>query len=264
MSETEDLFGGDIIILNRIFLKLAAKHMHDMPTNTGANNFEFTENILDVANVLLDSRIAWLEMNNSTMRHMCASDLLVSIDHISYLYLVSLPPLDDTTKSFNFSNIHTLLANVPKTAVGVPCFSFQSGSICVPDEILSLVQPDIVPCIATEVNVRNLRMGASDVQTSKEDQVTLIGLSLANGTEISIPRTGSPVVIDFKHEESNHFESKSSCVFWDLKISSWSRRECFLIEDQSSMTNTLCQCFHLTNFGILMDYTSNADPFDEH
>ena len=95
MSETEELFGGDVIILNRIFMKLAAKHMNEMPTNTGANNFEFTENILDVANVLLDSRIAWREINNITVRHKCASDLLANIDHISYLCLVSLPPLDD-------------------------------------------------------------------------------------------------------------------------------------------------------------------------
>ena len=52
------------------------------------------------------------------------------------------------------------------------------------------------------------------------------------------------------------------CVYWNLKHFEWSNKGCFLNPYKSSEYETTCDCYHLTNFGIIMDFTGNADPFN--
>ena len=255
VSDTDYLFGGDVIIISQFLHKLAEKHIHDMPTNTEASNRKFTVNILEVVDVFLNASIAWNEINEDHVRHKCSSQLLSAIDHISYLYIISLPS-NDSIHFFKYRHLQVFLTYVPKQVEESICFKFESGSVCVPPEVVSDINLDSIPSVATEVNATYIRM------TGINNQTTLIGLSLANGKAVSIPRTESPIVIEFDHEERSLLEAKTVCSFWDLSTDSWSQRECFLAEEISSMNKTVCECYHLTNFGIIMDFTGGADPFD--
>ena len=48
-----------------------------------------------------------------------------------------------------------------------------------------------------------------------------------------------------------------TCVFWDVAQNSWSSDGCRLVS--TSDTATECQCQHLTNFAIIMDFNGNLD-----
>ena len=48
-----------------------------------------------------------------------------------------------------------------------------------------------------------------------------------------------------------------TCVFWDVAKNSWSSDGCRLVS--TSDTATECQCQHLTNFAIIMDFNGNLD-----
>jgi hypothetical protein len=52
-----------------------------------------------------------------------------------------------------------------------------------------------------------------------------------------------------------------ACVWWDPAIDSWSSSGC-VVSNTSSATETVCLCSHLTNFGIIFDYTGQADADD--
>ena len=45
-------------------------------------------------------------------------------------------------------------------------------------------------------------------------------------------------------------------------MNSWSGHGCIVSEDSSS-TKTICLCEHLTNFGIVFDYTGQAGANDQ-
>ena len=113
VGDTDYLFGGDVIIITGLLHKLAEKHITDMPTNTEACNRNFTSNILEVADVFLNASIAWNEINEDHVRHKCSSQLLSAIDHISYLYIISLPS-NDRIHSFKYNHLQILLKYVPK------------------------------------------------------------------------------------------------------------------------------------------------------
>ena len=53
-----------------------------------------------------------------------------------------------------------------------------------------------------------------------------------------------------------------SCVWWDEASLSWSGSGCSLSLEETDDTVTVCYCDHLTNFGIMFDYTGEAEPGD--
>ena len=44
-----------------------------------------------------------------------------------------------------------------------------------------------------------------------------------------------------------------------MSENSWSDRGCRLSTEETSSTQTVCLCKHLTNFGIIFDYKGQAD-----
>ena len=53
-----------------------------------------------------------------------------------------------------------------------------------------------------------------------------------------------------------------SCVWWDEASLTWSGSGCSLSLEETDDTVTVCYCDHLTNFGIMFDYTGEAEPGD--
>ena len=55
-----------------------------------------------------------------------------------------------------------------------------------------------------------------------------------------------------------------SCVFLDLSNYAWSEEGCRPNPELSSASTTVCDCNHLTNFGIILDWSGEALPYDRY
>ena len=64
-----------------------------------------------------------------------------------------------------------------------------------------------------------------------------------------------------KPKSSSKVQTPSSCVFLDLSNSGLSNAGCEIATDKSNSSMTTCQCRHLTNFGVILDFTDRA-PVD--
>ena len=92
---------------------------------------------------------------------------------------------------------------------------------------------------------------------------SVIGISLKKKVvyeENTVP--SAPVKISFKHKIIEGEECKLlriSCVAWDLEKEEWSSEGCYY-KPSPSLMESICECYHLTNFGIMFDFTGNSDP----
>ena len=59
-------------------------------------------------------------------------------------------------------------------------------------------------------------------------------------------------------------EASRYCVFWDYSLQAWSGEGCRVDWDTSSMLETVCQCDHLTNFGLLFDINGVLDDWSPY
>ena len=76
----------------------------------------------------------------------------------------------------------------------------------------------------------------------------IISASLGRGRHIELQK---PVTITLRHLETDpRLLRDPTCVFWDYEVHGWSDAGCQLIS--SNQTFSVCQCDHLTNFGLLM------------
>uniref|UniRef100_A0A8C7J4D7 CD97 antigen-like n=1 Tax=Oncorhynchus kisutch TaxID=8019 RepID=A0A8C7J4D7_ONCKI len=68
-----------------------------------------------------------------------------------------------------------------------------------------------------------------------------------------------PVTFTFSHLKESD-EGNYTCVYWDeLGEGTWSDRGCFLV--QSNATHTVCSCYHLSSFAVLMALYEFKDTF---
>ncbi len=83
----------------------------------------------------------------------------------------------------------------------------------------------------------------------------VISASLGHGRHIQLP---SPVQITLGHLDKNFTDP--ICAFWDYELNGWSDAGCRSVtnDDVTRDDNdvTICECDHLTNFGLLMRPTS--------
>ncbi|XP_032454612.1 latrophilin Cirl isoform X6 [Nasonia vitripennis] len=90
------------------------------------------------------------------------------------------------------------------------------------------------------------RANTSSILNSK-----VISASLSGGRHIKLPE-GEFVKLHLKHLEKSSNYTNPRCVFWNFTANDWSEEGC--IKRQSNATHTVCECNHLTNFAILMDW----------
>uniref|UniRef100_A0A6A7FTK4 Latrophilin Cirl-like isoform X6 n=1 Tax=Hirondellea gigas TaxID=1518452 RepID=A0A6A7FTK4_9CRUS len=82
----------------------------------------------------------------------------------------------------------------------------------------------------------------------------VLAASLGSGRHIEL---SEPVIINFALLKT-HNVTNASCVFWDYTTNLWSEEGCRVIG--YNVTHVRCQCDHLTNFAVLMDFHSTPLP----
>ncbi|XP_006874780.1 PREDICTED: probable G-protein coupled receptor 112 [Chrysochloris asiatica] len=88
----------------------------------------------------------------------------------------------------------------------------------------------------------------------------------ASISDMSIQNLADPVVITLKHIEGNRHHGQFYCAFWDFGknngLGGWNTSGCKV--NETNVNYTICQCDHLTHFGVLMDLSrSPVDTVNE-
>ncbi|XP_004410546.1 PREDICTED: probable G-protein coupled receptor 112 [Odobenus rosmarus divergens] len=82
----------------------------------------------------------------------------------------------------------------------------------------------------------------------------------ASLSDTSIENLAEPVVINLQHVEGNQNSDWVHCAFWDFGSNNgqggWNSSGC-KVKD-TNVNHTICQCDHLTHFGVLMDLSRSA------
>ncbi|KAM8945508.1 adhesion G-protein coupled receptor G6 [Pelodytes ibericus] len=90
----------------------------------------------------------------------------------------------------------------------------------------------------------------------------IVACSIGN---LSIRNLPDPVRITIKHSIPLK-NSTPRCVFWDTNKNygngGWNDSGCTVVSSESNANETVCQCDHLTNFGILMDLSRTSTQLD--
>jgi len=90
-------------------------------------------------------------------------------------------------------------------------------------------------------------MNMNDDFSSSVLSVNVLGVEKIGNT---IPLT-KPMEFVLRHKPKNFSERK--CVYWDFEETGWSQKGCYAVEGKSTENTTVCQCYHLTNFAVLVD-----------
>ncbi|XP_044090617.1 adhesion G-protein coupled receptor G4 [Neovison vison] len=82
----------------------------------------------------------------------------------------------------------------------------------------------------------------------------------ASVSDTSLENLAEPVVITLQHVEGNQNYDRVHCAFWDFGSNNgqggWNSSGCKVKE--TNVNHTICQCDHLTHFGVLMDLSRSA------
>jgi len=61
-----------------------------------------------------------------------------------------------------------------------------------------------------------------------------------------------PIEFILKHNSMDGFLERK-CVYWNFEEDGWSQNGCYPIKEESTENTTMCHCYHLTNFAVLVD-----------
>lgn len=61
-----------------------------------------------------------------------------------------------------------------------------------------------------------------------------------------------PIEFILKHNTMDGFLERK-CVYWNFEEDGWSQNGCYPIKEESTENTTMCHCYHLTNFAVLVD-----------
>ncbi|XP_068726850.1 adhesion G protein-coupled receptor L2-like isoform X2 [Montipora capricornis] len=213
---------------------------------------KFMKSVVGVANNLLDEKVidSWQD-SPQVSRLGRATELMVSLEKIA-LMAANVSSGTNTT-SMETENVVLKFRSVEKSGLAQGSVSFTAGD-------------------------NGIRLPFSEIQKEKDESshvafiyMKTVGQLLSNSLASSNVSTGvislstnhttgnfnQPVAItlrSFKNDSS----LQPSCVFWklDSNAGSWSTEGCRV--HFANSTHTVCHCYHLTSFSVLMQYTPDS------
>ncbi|XP_075814396.1 adhesion G-protein coupled receptor G4 [Microtus pennsylvanicus] len=144
------------------------------------------------------------------------------------------------------------------------------GSIPVKRVLASIYLPkslgEKVPVNGLETILFNFFGQTSLFKTKTITTALMTYVVSASISNMSIQNLDDPVIIILKHIQGNWNYDQVYCAFWDFDtnhgLGGWNSSGCEVKE--SNVNYTICQCNHLTHFGVLMDLSrSTVDAVNE-
>merc|ERR1712106_534955 len=77
----------------------------------------------------------------------------------------------------------------------------------------------------------------------------------------SIPLT-KPIEFLLHHKPFKKVR-KRKCSYWDFKYAAWSQDGCYTLRKKSTTTSTACQCYHLTNFVLIVEEDDEDEDIED-
>lgn len=270
--------GGSIIKLFDQYGDLFIKH--DNYNGDSDYNHQFTENIVKATSVILRSDIGWNEIHDELLRFETSSEILLSMDNLGYIFGKAKQKKSQTCleniKKFTSDYISLNVRNLPAEMNNDDaCFVFDSsqsqGSICLPNPSYVAGQDCLVHvATAYATDVQRSQIFPTRMEKDIEDNElilhnNLLGLTIENGdVSIDISEDDQPIVITFLHDKLQISDEDRTCVYWDFPSLSWLDDGCQLSSSDSNDFQSVCHCRHLTNFGIIFDYSGKSKADDPY
>ena len=134
-----------------------------------------------------------------------------------------------------------------KNSTSSSMWKAKSLTVNLPDQI-SLAGLDSTITVAFS-SINNL---GSMMNLNKNFSTSILSVSVLHVEKVgsSIPLQ---VPLEFTILHPNMENMKRNCVYWDFTREVWSSEGCFIKENTERVNGTTCQCFHLTNFAVLVD-----------
>ena len=133
-------------------------------------------------------------------------------------------------------------------------FNDKDGTISI---TIPLGQPDPIRATGTVYKYQNTINRYPSRLGENSDYVnllsTMMDFTLFSGLHLE---NGRKVTIEFNH--SDNFTGTAVCVFWNIDDFSWNENGCKAKSRQKN--RTVCECDHLTNFGLLFGGADRPDP----
>nr|XP_031527496.1 adhesion G-protein coupled receptor G4 [Vicugna pacos] len=108
-------------------------------------------------------------------------------------------------------------------------------------------------------SIRSFEEG-TDPETKNVAKALTTYVVSASISDTSIQNLADPVVITLQHIEGKQNYDQVQCAFWDFgnnnEQGGWNASGCKVKETNANYT--ICQCDHLTHFGVLMDLSRSA------
>ena len=243
VTGTEKLYGGDILAITRLLAELTDRQ--EERGQAGLHNF--TASLMGVCGVVAEQEVGWREMGVTTStRHTAVSALLTGLDRAGLLLLAA----EHKHWSYTSPALSVHLTTVPPATPH--CTNFSHGAVCAGTAVWKGAGG---PAVASQL------LPAWPGLLPSRPGPALLGLAV--GRPVSLPGSGpgpaAPVRITF-NQTDNMTAGEVECAAWGLAELAWQSQGCFLNPELSTESSVVCDCYHLTNFGIIMDWTGTVDP----
>nr|KAF6503704.1 adhesion G protein-coupled receptor G6 [Rousettus aegyptiacus] len=208
-----------------------------------------------------------------------SSDALKTIDELAFkIDLNSTPRVNITTRNLalGVSSLSPGTNEILNFSISLPSnnesyfqMDFDNGQV---DALASVIlPPNLLENLSEEYSALVKRAQFTffnktglfqDVETKKGTLVSYVmACSIGN---ITIQDLRDPVRIKIKHTR-NQAVPQPICAFWDLNNNEgsgfWNTSGCVTQKD-SDASETVCLCYHLTHFGVLMDLQRTSSQID--
>ncbi len=261
LTETKDIYGGDIPVVTGIIQGLVHRLRQDIyvPSTREEKEMkasELLQNVLKTASNLLDEALseAWNDVSQE-QRSTYATSLILGVEEIALLLAESINNEKNLIEATN--NILSSIRVMRKKSATDQLFPTSDSSrwtgeedsvlLRVPAATLSeLGQDGAVKIVFTLYNNLERILPGKDTRFVNS---RILGATSSKGRELKVTR---PLQFTLGHLETNVRGSK--CASWDYAKKKWSYRDCSVVASNS--THTQCRCKKVSVYAVLSEEAS--------
>ncbi|KAE9549181.1 hypothetical protein FO519_007606 [Halicephalobus sp. NKZ332] len=272
-SRRQTLIGGELIKIKSIVEKVVENYIEMMKSASSSaderkKGYKMNKLWIESINHLLgeNQKGAWFDLYSKKQREIASS----FIDSAEKLLSAIFPMTVSSSQEFDSENI-VAKPNVIAQASTVriedyvvfPSVPIDNDIVHIPREALEAsggVNAQVV--YANYRGLEDYLKPLEDPENEKKQRKLvsrIISVTLVNnGKPQVITRIARPIILEFETDIGSNYENPQ-CVWWDKNQLEWSSNGCKVRNFNG--THTICECDHMTHFGVLMDLVVDEEEF---
>eukprot|EP00095_Tigriopus_kingsejongensis_P010627 maker-scaffold1028_size131186-snap-gene-0.43 protein:Tk10627 transcript:maker-scaffold1028_size131186-snap-gene-0.43-mRNA-1 annotation:"CIRL" len=280
VTDSTEITGGTLLSSVDVLEDVLELHQSQITeTPDDAKNRAYVAASFEVLDALLGSTLSWEEVSEDDTRFNASSRILAYTDRIGAFSLSTLEQCEgqiihDLKVMFVDQSIYQeytedeLVFHGRGVKITVPNPSIPQGASCHEalgvSYAIDLKKTKMFPNFpeVSDLSYDGLTTGLFptllDFTFLIQNAAVSLNHSLSSIGGRSQIQEGRPIEIEYEHQFRRSLSPE--CVFWNFETSSWSNMGCVVDRRRSTGCVTICQCTHLTNFGIIF---GGGDADDE-